>query len=316
MRPFLRLLPMLAAIVWGLGGLAAPASAAPALWQVSDGDSDIYLFGSVHLMDKGRQWRTPQLEAVLDAAEHVYFEVIIDETAYATLTRLGMVYSHYRDGRTLWDDLTPEQADRLRREAPRYGVDINAISSLRPWVVAQTLSLAGMSEEPVSGMAASGVDMVLQAEVPAERQRQLETAEIQFRLLSGAPIEQQVTTLMKTLDALEQMDGKDPIQELLAVWSRGDTDALAEAAFADTPIGTDEYRRFFSDRNRRWVTELEKLLASNDQSLVVVGAGHLVGPDGLPSLLEAAGYTVKRIDGSAGEGARVMAPSPFAVTRR
>lgn len=314
MRPVSRLLTLFVAVLWTLGGAAAPASAAPALWQVSDGDSDIYLFGSVHLMDKGRQWRTPQFEAVLEAAEHVYFEVLLDADGYATITRLSMIYSHYRDGRTLWDDLTPEQADRLRREAPRYGLRVESLASLRPWVVAQALTMSTLSDTPTTELMMSGVDMALQAEVAPERQRQLETAEIQFRLLSGAPIEEQVTTLMNTLDGLGQLDGRDPLEELLADWSRGDTDALAQTVFAEMPVGTGEYRRYFSDRNRRWVTELEKLLASNDKSLIVVGAGHLVGPDGLPALLEQAGYTVKRIDG--GQGAATAAPSPFAVTRR
>jgi uncharacterized protein YbaP (TraB family) len=86
---------------------------------------------------------------------------------------------------------------------------------------------------------------------------------------------------------------------MIDAWQSGDTGSLA-AQFEEQVTERDRamYERLLTDRNARWMTELEKLLADNDQSLVIVGAGHLVGAEGVPALLKAEGYTVERIDQS------------------
>lgn len=317
MRPLSRLLTLFVAVLWTLGGAAAPASAAPALWQVSDGDSSVYLFGSIHMMDDNRDWRTAQFDKLVAEADHVYFEVILDAKAFAEVTRQMLVNGRYTDGRTLWDDLTDEQAKKLRAEGPAYGLDMTMISSLRPWVVQQALaSYALGGSDKLSASALRGVEMVLQAEVPADRQRALETVDMQFAVLSGGSTSEQVEDLMGTLDGLKELKGRNPLSELAEHWADGDIDAIVNDAFEEMEPGSPSYRRYFSDRNKKWVETAEQLLASNDQSLFVVGAGHLVGPDGLPALLEQAGYTVRRVDLDEKKGAATAAPSPFAVTRR
>src|SRR5688572_19600100 len=63
-------------------GAAAPAEAKqakPAMWMVSDRDTNIYLFGTVHLLPPGTQWRTSKFEQVANDAGTLVVETIIDE---------------------------------------------------------------------------------------------------------------------------------------------------------------------------------------------------------------------------------------------
>ena len=53
------------------------------------------------------------------------------------------------------------------------------------------------------------------------------------------------------------------------------------------------YRALITDRNRRWALEIERRLKRRGTIVVVVGVGHLIGPDGLPSVFRAAGLKVE-----------------------
>lgn len=297
MRSFLRralLLPLL------LGLVPGSALAAPALWRVSDADSSVWLFGSIHLLDKDRDWRTPRFDAALDAAEHVYFEIVLDVDAYATLTRLSMLYGRNRDGRQLSDYLTGEQQDKLQVFLDAHGVQREMLEPMRPWMADLTLmslTLAGGGGGEGAMTQQAGVELVLLDEIAEDRRRELETAETQFRMLAGLPDAEQVDSLMRTIAASDSPD--QALGTLAELWHAGDVDALARTMNAALgPVDSPVYKRLLGDRNRRWTTEIADMLASNEDALIIVGAGHLAGPVGVPTLLREAGFKVERMDRS------------------
>lgn len=298
MRTFLRRALLLLSLTAGF--VPAATQAAPALWRVSDADSSVWLFGSIHILDRDRNWRTPRFDAVLAEADHVYFEIVLDVDAYATFTRLSILYGTNRDGRQLSDYLTVEQQDRLQAFLDRHGVAREQIERLRPWMA--ELTLMGLTLTGADGglTQQAGVEVLLLNEIAEDRRRELETPEIQFRLFASLPDADQVESLMRTIDGVVE----SPEQSLTALadlWHAGDVEALAQtmnAAFGsvDSPL----YRRMRGDRNRCWTEAITEMLASNEDAIIIVGAGHLAGPVGLPTLLVANGFRVERIDRSVG----------------
>lgn len=296
MRTFLRRALLLLTLTAGL--FPAAALAAPALWRVSDADSSVWLFGSIHILDKDRDWRTPRFDAALAEADHVYFEIVLDMDAYATLTRLSMLYGTNRDGRTLSDYLTGEQQDRLQAFLDEHGLLREQVEPMRPWLADLTFMATTLAAGGEGGMGRqAGVELLLLDEVAEDRRRELESAEIQFRMFASLPDEEQVSSLMRTIE-----NADSPEQELGSVaelWHSGDVEALARLMNAsmgstDSPM----YRRLLTDRNRRWTTQIAEMLANNEDAMIVVGAGHLAGPVGVPTLLSEAGFTVERMDRS------------------
>lgn len=296
MRALLRRTLLLLSLLAGL----APAAtlAAPALWRVSDADSSVWLFGSIHILDKDRDWRTPRFDAALADADHVYFEIVLDQDAYATFTRLTMVYGRNRDGQQLSDYLTGEQQERLQTFLDQHGLQRDQIETMRPWMADMTLMATSLTTGGEVGMGGqAGVELLLLDEVAEARRRELETPEIQFRLFAGQPDEEQVNSLMQTIE-----NAASPEQELGSVadlWHSGDVEALARLMNAamgatDSPL----YRRLLTDRNRRWTTQIAQMLADNEDAMIIVGAGHLAGPVGVPTLLSEAGFKVERVDRS------------------
>ncbi len=299
----------LAATLLALTLSTAPALAAPAMWKVSDADSSIHLFGSIHVFTRELDWRTPEFDRELKAADLVYFELVFDEAAYATIGRMTLVEGRMRGGQTLWDVLTPEQADTVRHAIVSSGLDPIAFDYMRPWMAELMLS-GGM----VQG-AQVGVELQVDAEVPAEKKRGLETAEEQMSFFSGLSEADQIANLVTTAEQMAQFDNRQIIEELTDAWEAGEVEALDMLNREELGGGDMRFDQLITQRNQRWLSQLETLLADNDNAMVIVGAGHLVGSGGVPELLRQAGYKVERV-GEMPAAKPVTAPDPRAVRPR
>jgi uncharacterized protein YbaP (TraB family) len=292
--------------------LATPALADPAIWKVSDDDSSIHLYGSVHIFPRPIEWRTPQLDSLLIAADYVVFEVVMDVEAYATVTQFSLNHGRLPKGQTMAELLGPADYQRLHTVAAQIGHDPLLLEQMQPWLAAMTLIT------PPGLEFTGGVEVTLDPEIAPERKRSLETAAEQMSFLAGAPLDEQLISLRSTLDAIE--GGVElALEPLIDAWARGDDETLLRLVEEQMQAGTDPaFDRLITQRNARWIAPLEQMLANNDDVLVIVGAAHLVGDIGVPALLAAKGYTVERVDAPAEAGTPSALPGALgrASTRR
>jgi uncharacterized protein YbaP (TraB family) len=279
----------LAASLLALALSTAPALAEPAMWKVSDADSSVYLFGSIHVFTRDVKWRTPVLDEEVKSADHVYFELLLDAQAFATMGRAMLVEGRLRDGRTLWDLLTAEQASALRTALVAAGLDPATFERMTPWMAELMLSSA-----LIQG-AQAGVEMTLSAEVETARQRGLETAEEQLGFMAAGSEADQIANLMLAVKLMGAPGSGEFVETMMSAWESGDAETLYRINSGEEAGTDDRYNVLITGRNERWTTRIEQMLADNDDALVVVGAGHLVGPGGVPALLAARGFEVDRV---------------------
>jgi uncharacterized protein len=273
------------------------ALAEPALWKISDPDSAIWLFGSVHILDAGVTWRTPAFDEVLSGADEVYFELLLNDEGMATLGRLAMEHGFLPAGTVLSDLLTPDQNKRLDKALADLGMPRLAIEPMQPWMAALTLSTMALTRSGEAGAAdfAGGIESELQAEIPDERERGLETPEEQMDFLSTGTPEEQAAALMQTVDQLDE--ASVAFGGLVDAWAAGDMDTVHSEVVASVgAIESPEYQTLITERNQRWAATAAKLLGGDVDALIVVGAAHVAGPVGLPAMLDELGFTVERID--------------------
>ena len=301
----------LAASLLALSLSVAPALAEPAMWKVSDADSSVYLFGSIHVFTRDVKWRTPVLDQEVRSADHVYFELLLDQAAFATIGRAMLVEGRLRDGRTLWDVLGPEQSEALKTALAAAALDPASFERMTPWMAELMLSSA-----LIQG-ARAGVEMTLTDEVGPERQRGLETAEEQLGFLSEGSEADQVLNLMLAVKLMGAPGSGEFVEKMMSAWESGDAETLHRIN-SDEDVGTGErYDVLITGRNERWTTRIAQMLAENDNALVVVGVGHLVGPGGVPALLSERGFTVERVgDPPPATQGPSDAPEPRAVRPR
>jgi uncharacterized protein YbaP (TraB family) len=274
-----------------LGLTAGAACAQPPVWVVRGPHATIVLFGSVHLLPPGLDWRPPQLMKALAAARDVWFEVPMDDAAALAVTQVAVERGVLPAGETLDAQLSQAGRDRLARVARGDGVPVEGLRRLRPWLAEITLSLA--SYRQAGALQDQGVERQLSASVPAGVERRaFETPREQIEALSGSPASDQIASLEETLVELEA--GDTSYKRLITAWMAGDVAGLKHEAL-DPLIASAPgvYRAMVVERNRRWLDLIEARLRESGDAVMVVGVGHLVGPDSVPAQLRAAGFLVE-----------------------
>jgi uncharacterized protein len=287
MAKVLRLvLALLAALV-----TAAPARAAAPVWVIRDADSTIVLFGSVHILPHGIDWAPKTLTDSLAQADDLWFEIPPDETTAAEVSLLAARHAQLPPGKTLSSLLDAKSRARLRRVAADVGLPVAALDQMQPWMAEVQLMVAFLYRR--GGLMAEGVEEKISAMAPPGVQRRaFETADQQVGILAGGDMTTQVASLKETLRELSE----DPasFDRMIKAWASGDVKALSrEAVEPLRKAAPQSYEALVVQRNRAWTEIIAKRLAGSGRTVMVVGAGHLVGPDSVPALLRARGVAVE-----------------------
>ena len=179
------------------------------------------------------------------------------------------------------------------KRATSLGLPIEPFKMLKPWMVALTLVQMEWQQagfDPQLGLDKHFYD---QAKADGKATQGLETAEYQISRLDGMTMEQQEHLLAESLKELD--DEKANMKKLVDAWRSGDAPTVEKIVLADLKAEPVLYQRLLVERNRNWLPKLDALFSRPKHALVVVGAAHLVGPDGLLAALRAKGYVVEQM---------------------
>jgi uncharacterized protein YbaP (TraB family) len=270
--------------------LAAPAQAQPPVWVVRDADSEMLIFGSVHVLPPGLKWRPAALDAAVAKADDIWFELPVGPAGEQEVARLAGTLGVLPPDKSLFSILPPSAAARLVKVADAYAVDKTVLDRLEPWLA--EIALAGAAYKKAGADAQYGVEATLNAAAPASVRRQaLETPAEQLGVFDAAPLPEQIASLRETLQELDA--DPDTFMDLVRAWMAADVRKLdAEALEPLRKASPDLFDRLVTRRNARWTQELDARLKGSGRTVVVVGVGHLVGAGGLPARLRALGYSV------------------------
>ena len=288
---------MALALVLGVGcASAAPMPPTPLLWKVSDADNSVYLLGSFHAL-KAEDYpvSAPVSEALADA-ELVAFEVSPAEMASPELAAKLLRAGSLAHGKTLQQSVSATTWKRLAEYAARRGVVLDNLQPLEPWFVSMVITLGEMGSigyDPKQGL---DQHLIRESEKAGKAVSGLETADEQIAALDSMTLAEQQQSLDESLD--EAANFKQRIDTLHGHWRAGDAVALDK--LLNTEFKRDYaqlYERINVARNRAWMPKIRTMLdtQASDDALVVVGALHLLGSDGLVAQLKAKGYRVERL---------------------
>lgn len=268
----------------------APAFA-PALFAVRDADSTIYLYGTIHLRRPGGDWGGENAKAALASAEEVWTEMPLGPETDAEVQRLVFANGFSPD-RPLSSRLTAEEFARFEQVTQGLGVPAANLDAMRPWLAALTLAMLPMVQAGYDPD--HGIDEAINTAAGDKGRRAFETAEQQMGFFANMSEETQMQMLRDAMD--EAAKGVEMLDQMSASWERGDMDALERLLVDEFKVEAPEaYDVIFTQRNVAWTTELMRELEGSGVDFVAVGAGHLVGEDGLVAMLRARGVSVERV---------------------
>jgi uncharacterized protein YbaP (TraB family) len=289
----------LAALALLLPSLLASGAAwaKPPVWTAHGRGATITLFGSVHILPQGADWRPEALTQALADADELWFETPIDDASVLAVSQQALAQGMLPAGKDLADMLSDQGKARLRRAETALHLPGPALERLRPWLADLTVGAADYAREGATPD--QGVERQLANAAPQAARHAFETGAQQIALFAGQPEPVQVASLEDTLRELE--DDPDQSLRLIDVWLKGDLKGLEKEGLEELRRESPQmFKSLLTDRNAAWLTVLSQRLNTPPTDgrpariVVVVGVGHLVGPGGVPALLRAKGF---RVDG-------------------
>ncbi len=282
------MLKLIAALIALLVPTAALAE--PPVWVIRDKDSTITLFGSIHILPRV-QWRPKQVSEALAEAEDVWFEIPLDPASQLATSQAATRIAMMPEGQSMLALLDAPTRARLERVAKGLNLPAAYLDKLQPWMVDVALSQAFAQRE--GGSAAQGVESVLFAEVPrGVKVRAFETGAQQVAILSDLPRASQLATLKETLRQIEEEPGS--FDDIVNQWLKADLSGMVKEALDPIKKASPAYyEALITKRNTDWVKQIKQRLAGSGDTLMVVGVGHLVGPDSVPAMLRKQGIKVE-----------------------
>lgn len=289
---------VLAVLAAPLAG-SQPASVAqppvPLLWKLSRADTTVYLLGSFHLLRDDDYPLSADVESAFADAEKLLFEIPPDELNNPALASRMLDYARYDDGKNLSQAVTPRMRKQLAHLLQSQGMSIDQLQQYEPWFV--NLSLVSALSQKLGYSSQQGLDQTLMRRAADDGKSVggLETLDDQLRTLDQSPMGEQLLSLKELLQSPAKVPAM--LSELHGAWRSGDIatmDRLSREEMQEKMPRS--YRLINVQRNQAWLPKIRALLeSSGDDTLVVVGSLHLLGPDGVVEQLRVQGYTVERV---------------------
>lgn len=275
--------------------MAPRVEAAGAVWRVVDGGHELFLAGTVHLLRPDDLPLPASFDRAYRQADSLVFETDLDGLLTPEARSEMARRMRYGEGDSLPAHLTTGTWQALLQFSEARGISASRLERLRPGGLFLTLQTLEMTR---LGATEDGVDVQLyrRALQDGKPVTGLEPLETHLNYLFGMGLDDPDRFVRRILDEVERSG--ETLDGLIAAWRQGDEATLYGLLGAsleqDSP---DLYRRLVLERNRRWIPDILRLLASPSRELVLVGAAHLVGPGGLLAELRARGYRVEAVDG-------------------
>ncbi|MCI4589137.1 TraB/GumN family protein [Sphingobium sp. BYY-5] len=289
------LLRALSAALLLVGGVAQarPANTTtPALWQVKDADTTIYLFGTVHVMKPGIDWFDGTVKRAFDGSDQLVLEIIEpDDPSQLGATMSTMALA--KDGVKLSDRLNDKARTAYQAAMESYGLPWQTFDMFNPWMAGMILSVAPL--ERLGYRNDLGAEKILRsaAQAAGKKVDALETVEQQVGFFAELPMAQQVQFLNATVDGLPDMEKE--FGDLLTYWQAGQPDKLAKAMNESLEATPELAQVLLTDRNANWARWIKARLEQPGTVFVAVGAGHLAGKNSVQEQLKALGVVTHRV---------------------
>ena len=269
------------------------AGAQSSVWSVGSGDDRIFLAGTVHLLRPSDYPLPEEFEQAYQAADRLYFET--DIAAMNDLAvQAGMLQQlMYSDERTLRTVLNAEALAALDTYLNAAGMPLMIVEKFKPGLLVSTLQVLEFQK---MGFTPQGVDMHFfnRAMTDGKTTGELESLQAQIEYLASMGEGYESDFILLSLQDMAEVP--TVMDDLIGAWRSGDNGELARQFVDDMKTETPElYDALLVERNHNWLPVIEQMFSEDGIEFVLVGAAHLVGEDGLLSLLQARGYQIEQL---------------------
>lgn len=285
----------IAALGLALAALTPAAARAPrpALWAVSDPDTTIYLFGTIHLLPEKYAWRTERFDQAIAGSQQLVLETIVDDKDPAKLMAALSSLAFSPGQPPLSQRVPAAKRAALDAAVAKSGIPRIALDRMETWAAA--FMLLGNQYKDMGLKSGEGVETVLRKRFLSDGKSigELETNVEQLAFFDALSEKAQRDLLEGAIEQPRDMNKQ--FGGMLAAWARGDVAAIARSFNRDLADSPELKEALIKRRNANWSQWIEQRMATPGTLLIAVGAGHLAGSDSLIDMLRREGLKVRRI---------------------
>jgi uncharacterized protein YbaP (TraB family) len=264
------------------------------LWKVQSKTNTVYVLGSIHYLKKEMYPLDEKIEKAFEQSNILGVEVNVNDISKMDVHKI-IESTVYSGGETLEKHLSPEASELVKKQLTEMGTSLEAVNKYRPWFLA--LSLASIEIVKLGFDPNYGVDRYFLSKAMEKKKIvELESFEYHINLFSNLSEKDQELFLLYTLKDIKVLEQE--LDKLVKAWTAGDGEGIewimTQSIKEDKrliPI----YEKLVVERNREMVSKIEEYLKEKETIFVIVGAGHLVGSQGIIELLKGKGFLPEQL---------------------
>jgi uncharacterized protein YbaP (TraB family) len=269
---------------------ASGALAESSVWVASSAKAKVYLAGSFHILRNSDYPLPDEFSTAYKDSRKIVFEAPLgDESSMANLLGLAI----YTDGTTLKDHISKAAYAKAESFCRERNYPIEQFKLFKPSFFIMTLTILEMTRigaDPQKGIDSFFKEKALQ---DGKTTGSLETIDEQINLLASINENIGSDQILESIGEFKQIETM--LEESLTVWKKGDEPGMENLFIKEMKNYPQLYKSIIIDRNNKWMTKITDYLNGSTNTMVIVGAAHLVGPDGLVNLMRKKGYKVTKL---------------------
>lgn len=291
-----------AAAALGIGALLVGSSASartsdaarPALWEVSDADTTIYLFGTIHLLPENYRWRTAKFDQAVANSQQLVIETIVDDkNPTKIMSAMASLAFNAPNLPPLIERVSPAKRPALAEAVKKSGFPPQAFDRMETWAAA--FILLGNQYREMNLKGEEGVEAVLRSNFSTAGKPvgELESNLQQLSFFDALPERAQLALLEGAIDNTKAADKE--FGGMLKAWANGDVVGIGRTFDRDLAGSPELAQALIKQRNANWSRWIEQRMTQPGAVMIAVGAGHLAGGDSVIAMLQKDGYRVRRV---------------------
>ena len=264
------------------------------LWKVQSKTNTVYVLGSIHYLKKEMYPLDEKIEKAFDQSNILGVEANVDNVSKTEVQKL-VESAFYSGDETLEKHLSPETFESVKKQLTELGTSLEAANKYRPWFLA--LSLASIEIVKLGFDPNYGIDRYFLSKATEKKKIvELESLEYQINLFSALSEKDQELFLLYTLKDIKVLEQE--LDKLVMAWAAGDEkgiESIMTKSIKEDKKLIPVYEKLVVERNRKMVSKIEEYLKEKETFFVIVGAGHLVGNQGIIELLKGKGFLLEQL---------------------
>jgi len=264
------------------------------LWKVQSKTNTVYVLGSIHYLRQEMYPLDERIEKAFDQSNILGVEANVDDVGKMDVQKL-VEKALYSGEETLEKHLSPEAYEIVKKHLSELGASLEAANKYRPWFLALTLAsieIAKLGFDPNFG-----IDRYFLSKATDKRKIvELESLDYQINLFSNLSEKNQELFLLYTLKDIKVLEQE--LDRLIKAWSSGDektVESIVTRSVKQDKRLLPVYEKLIIERNKKMVSKIEEYLKEKETFFVIVGAGHLVGNQGIIELLKGKGFLIEQL---------------------